>query len=374
MKVTKRARDIADVIALVDIKAMTNKDAAHELGMSDRTIKRYLKKFRDDGTEGLNYQGHKAWNRTDNKMEDLVVELKNERSGRSCPYITHLVYERTEKRIPPLTIWRILNRRREDLIVGTGNCAPTEPIKPYEMKRFGEMWQIDTTEGYWLKGYGKIYLILVIDDYSRGIVAGRFALKDDAVNNMLVIREGVERYDAPHTIKADNDSKFKPIRKKDKNQGATEIQRACSELGIVLFTHKPYNAKSKGKIEKRFPFIENWFIKEHEFRDLEDLNSKFQEWIKWFNTKYVVESTKAIPKSRFDNSAARSLPEGINLDDVFCFKDMRCVRRDAMISYKGNTYEIGSEYTRKKVELHVVPYKDTIRIWYDKELVKVIDL
>ena len=374
MKVTKRARDIAEVIALVDIKVRTVEEAADELGRSGRTIKRYLKKFREEGIEGLNYHGHEAWNRTDNRMGDLVVELKNERSERSCPHIKHLVYERTGKRIPRSTVWRILNRRREDLIEGGGNYAPIDPIKPYEMKRFGEMWQIDTCEGYWLKGYGKIYLILLVDDHSRGIVAGRFALKDDAVNNMLVIREGVERYDAPHTIKADNDSKFKPIRKKDKDQEATEIQRACSELSIVLFTHKPYNAKSKGKIEKRFPFIENWFIKEHEFRDLEDLNSKFQEWIEWFNTNYVVESTKAIPKSRFDNSAARSLPEGINLDDIFCFKDIRRVRRDAMISYKGDTYEIGSEYIRKKVELHVVPYKDTIRIWYAKELVKVIDL
>ena len=373
MKITKRARKIAEVIALLDIKVKTVEDAACELSRSERTIWRYLKKFKEEGIEGLNYRSHKAWNKTDDVAENLVVEIKNKRADRKCPLISHIVRERTGENIPRSTIWSILDMRRED-IVTVKDGVSTTPIKPYEMKRFGEMWQIDTTEGYWLKGYGKIYLILVIDDYSRGIVAGRFALKDDAVNNMLVVREGVERYGCPHSMKADNDSKFRPVKEKDKEQRATKIKRACDEIGIVLFTHKPYNAKSKGKIEKRFPFIENWFIKEHKFKNLDDLNEKFQEWIGWFNDNYVVGSTKVTPKSRFDDSAAKSLPEGVDLDDVFCFKDTRLVRKDATISYMGNKYEIGSKYMGKKVALHVVPYKKAIRIWYDKKLVKIVDL
>ena len=242
------------------------------------------------------------------------------------------------------------------------------------MKRFGDMWQIDTTEGYWLKGYGKIYLILIIDDYSRGILAGVFALKDDTASNMLAIRMAIEKYLVPHSIKADNDSKFKPLRKKDKEQGITEIKRACNELGAVLFTHKPYNAKSKGKIEKRFQFIDDWFIKENDFKDLEDMNSKFEVWTEWFNNDHVVESTKATPKSRFENSNTKPLPEGVDLDDIFCFKETRLVRRDATISYKGNKYEIGAEYMGKEVTLHITLDKNKIRIWHDKKLIKIINL
>lgn len=348
MKITKRAQDIVEVIALVNIKAKTIEEAVDELGISERTVKRYLKKFREEGIEGLNYQSHEAWNRTDNTTENIVVEIKNERPERSGPQISHLVHERTGKRIPRSTVWCILKRRCEDIVTREKREALTKPIKPYEMKRFGEMWQIDTSEGYWLKRYRKIYLILIIDDHSRGLLAGMFALKDDAVNNMLVIRAAIEKYGVPRTIKADNDSKFQPIRKKDKEQGITEIKRACNELGIVLFTHKPYNAKSKGKIEKRFPFVEGWFTKEHEFKDLKDMNSRFQGWIKWFNTGYVVESTKAIPKSRFNNSATKPLPEDVNLDDIFCFKDTRAVRTDATISYKGDKYEIGAGYMGKR--------------------------
>jgi len=373
MKITKRAQDIAEVIALVDIKAKSVEEAVDELGKSERTIKRYLKKFREEGIEGLNYRSHNAWNRTDEALENLVVEIKNERTGRSCPHIKHFVHERTGKKIPRYTVWRILNRRHRDVNTKRNNFVSTEPIKPYEMKRFGDMW-IDTCEGYWLKGYGKIYLILIIDDYSRGILAGIFALKDDAANNMLAIRSAIEKYGVPHSIKADNDSKFKPIRKKDKEQGITEIKRACNELGAVLFTHKPYNAKSKGKIEKRFQFIDGWFIKENEFKDLEDMNSKFGGWTEWFNCDHVVESINATPKSRFENSNTKPLPEGVNLDDIFCFKETRLVRRDAAISYNGNKYEIGAEYMGKQVTLHIAPDKNKIRAWHDKTLIKIINL
>ena len=374
MKITKRAQDTAEVIALVVIKAKSVKDAADELGKSERTIKRYLKKFREEGIEGLNYRSHTSWNRTNETTENIVVEIKNERSNRSCLHIKHFVYERTGKKISRSTIWCILKRKHEDITTKEKTESSTEPIKPYEMKRFGDMWQIDTTEGYWLKGYGKIYLILIIDDYSRGILAGVFALKDDTASNMLAIRMAIEKYLVPHSIKADNDSKFKPLRKKDKEQGITEIKRACNELGAVLFTHKPYNAKSKGKIEKRFQFIDDWFIKENDFKDLEDMNSKFEVWTEWFNNDHVVESTKATPKSRFENSNTKPLPEGVDLDDIFCFKETRLVRRDATISYKGNKYEIGAEYMGKEVTLHITPDKNKIRIWHDKKLIKIINL
>jgi len=373
MKITKRARDIAEVIALVDIKVKSIEEAAYELGKSERTIKRYLKIFRKKSIEGLNYNAHEAWNRTDKKIEELVVEVKNERLERSCPHIAHLVCERIGEKIPRVTVWRILKRRKRGIVTNE-ETNTKKPIKPYEMKKFGDMAQLDTTEGYWLKGCGKIYLILMIDDHSRGILAGRFALNDDAINNMLVIREAVEQYGVPHSIKVDNDSKFKPVRKKDQDQGVTEIKRACIELGTVMFSHKPYNAKSKGKVEKRLPFVENWFIKEHEFKDIEDMNSKFQGWIEWFNENYVVESTGVTPKSRFNNSAMKPLPEGVDLEDIFCFKDTRLVRSDATISYKGKRYEIGSEYMRKKVTLHTVPYKDVIRIWCNDKLIKILEL
>jgi len=43
-------------------------------------------------------------------------------------------------------------------------------------------------------------------------------------NNMLAIRQSIEKYWVPHSIKADNDSGFKPLKKKDKEQESRILQ------------------------------------------------------------------------------------------------------------------------------------------------------
>lgn len=45
MKITKRAQDIAEVIALVDIKAKSVEEAVDELGKSERTNKKIPEKI-----------------------------------------------------------------------------------------------------------------------------------------------------------------------------------------------------------------------------------------------------------------------------------------------------------------------------------------
>lgn len=51
-----------------------------------------------------------------------------------------------------------------------------------------------TSSGAWLEGYRRVYLVLLMDDYSRAILAGHFFDADSTYNNMLVLREVVERY------------------------------------------------------------------------------------------------------------------------------------------------------------------------------------
>lgn len=68
----------------------------------------------------------------------------------------------------------------------------------------------------------------------------------------------------------------------------TELHRALLELGVILITHLPGNARAKGKIERLFRFIQERFISEHTAKTLDKLN----------------------------------------LDDVFCLKQERKVAKD----------------------------------------------
>lgn len=361
---SERAIRIFETMKLVEIKAKTVDEACDELKVTRVSIYRYLRKLREKGIQGLNYQSHVAWNRIDNETENQIIEIKKERTGRSAPLICHLMKQKHGKKVFQSTVKRVIERCDIDF----KRTIVKEPIKPYEMKRFGDMWQIDTFERKCVPGMGTVYIVLVIDDYSRTILAGMAFKRDSTPNNMLLLRAAIEGYGIPHSIKSDNDSKFRTMRGK----GETEIVMACRELGCVMFPHRPFNPKSKGKVERRIPFIDGWFIKENKFKSLEDLNGKLQEFIAWFNTKFKVSSTGIEPVKRTRPSSTRKIPRGLNLDDVFCEKIVRCVRRDCTISFKSKRYVVGEKFIGEKVEVHVVHYKGIIRILHKKKLVKTV--
>ena len=246
------------------------------------------------------------------------------------------------------------------------------------MEALGQMAQMDTSSGSWLEGYRRIYLVLIMDDFSRTILAAKFFDSDSTYNNMLVLREAMEHYGVFPILYSDNDSKFKLIRyegsrfftyKEETLAGEviTEIHRALLELGVTLITHLPGNARAKGKIERLFKFIQERFISEHTAKTLDELNLQLERWVAWYNNHHINRDTRCAPKDRQIPSAFRSL-NGLNLDDVFCLKQERKVAKDNSFSLDGVTYTIPRQHNMVafKVRLHIHPGKK-IRVWHKDE-------
>ncbi len=57
------------------------------------------------------------------------------------------------------------------------------------------------------------------------------------------------------------------------------------------------------------------------------------------------------------NLSTKRIPSGLNLDDVFCIKIFRYVKRDCTFRYKSKKYLLGKKFIGEKVELHLVEYK-----------------
>lgn len=361
------------VLMLVKEKRITQRQAAEELGLSFSHIKRLLRRLRQAGGDPhcLDYQRtHPAPNRTSEEVREKVKSLKRQSRERSNALIADLLQELDELVIHPSTVRRIL--------IETGEYTRSHFRRPccrFEKEAFGELVQMDTSSGAWLEGYKRVYLVLVLDDYSRAILAGHFFDSDTTYNNMLVLRETVENFGIPCLLYSDNDSKFKLIRYPESRfftyqektlagEVITEVHRALLELGCALITHEPGNAQAKGKIERLFGFIQERFIREHTARTLEELDVQFQSWISWYNHKHINRDTGCIPLARVTPSVCKPL-NGLNLDDVFCLKEERKVGKDNSFSLNGVIYTIPREHNMVafKVQLHIHPNKK-IRVWH----------
>ena len=374
LKVLKRHQ----MLTLAMQRRITQREAASELGLSLSHTKRLLKRLREAGgdLDCLSYHRvHPAWNRSPEDIRERVVVLKRAKRERSNPLIAELLLEDSGYLLHPATVRRILQDAGEYT-----RSHYRRPSRRFEMTAFGQLCQMDTTSGAWLEGYRRTYLVLIMDDFSRSILAARFFDSDSTYNNMLVLREAVEGYGVFPILYADNDSKFKIIRYEGsrffnyqeatlEGETITAIHRALLELGITLVTHLPGNAKAKGKIERLFRFIQERFIPEHTARNLDELNSQLWEWISWYNTRHINRDTECAPISRQTPSALKPL-DGVDLDDIFCLKEERRVGKDNSFSFEGATYTIPRKHNMVafKVKLYIHP-GIKIRVWHKEDFI-----
>jgi len=387
----------AKVLGLVIKKKVTQSQAAKELELeSTRQIRRLLKKY-CKGKHSLSSLIHtrsgEPWNKIDTVIRDKVKEIKKMHPNFTNPHIAYVAQRELKER----GILVKLNRTTlRNILLELPNYKPAivrfRPAKRFEMENVGELVQLDTSSSKsWFFYLGKklTYCIVCLDDHSRKILAGHFFKSDDVYSNMLVLREVMEKYGVFEIAYTDCDSKFKFSPRKPSmyqtlivipDEVITQIKYALLKIGSTLLTHSPGNARATGKIEKWFQFLQSWFCREYEFKNLSlsELDKKFQEFIDFYNNRFH-EGIGETPNERFQRALEEGktrfspLPEDVNLDDIFCMIEKRCLKKDNTFSYDGTTYNLTRNrrsITRKaKVELHIHP-KKKIRAFYKDEFVQ----
>jgi len=399
-----KVRERFEVMNLLTSGVITESQAAEQLSLSLRQVQRLKERFISEGKtieSLLFHREHPQVNKIPDSVYQKVILLKQQGSHRSCQHIVELLPPLLSKKEKDWFIkWQkphfhLSYKTVENILKQAGIYEKvyekTDPARRFEMENFGELAQMDTSSFKNLCGYKRLYLILILDDHSRRILAGRFFLADSVYNNMLVLREAIERYGLFKMLYTDNASLFTYIRHKDYSWKAyrgqlhfyeskvnpeeivTEIEEALLELGIPVLPHYPGHPRAKGKIERKFSFIGRRFVEEvrGKVNRLFQLNSAFQTWINWYNYHWKNRDTKCTPEERKTPSVFKPLPKEINLDDVFCLKDIRKVDKTNSFSYQGKTYTLNhkNNLVAFKVELHIHPEKK-IRVFHQGKLME----
>lgn len=337
-----------NVLALVDCGLLSATQATKELGVSKRHVRRLLRKFRE---LGKNFRAflvtpRRAVNRIPERIVHAVLSFKRENPSRSNQRIAELVELECVETIPANTVRNILIRH--DCYEKATRERRVFTKLEDRITVSGQMLQMDTCEGTWLKGYRRVNLITIMDAYSRYIVGGRWVDTDSAWNNIAVLRSVIKKYGVPEILYTDNASFFKVVRHnrsiyqrhKPNDEYETTIERIMLELGSALITHKPYEPQGKGRIERFFQFAQSRFIAEHTATTLKELNQQFRKWIKWYHEKHVIRTIGCVPKDRFSLQGFRPVPKDANLDRVFSFQYTRKVDKYNGFSFEGHHYTI----------------------------------
>jgi hypothetical protein len=256
----------------------------------------------------------------------------------------------------------------------------------FEMAGPGELYQHDSSNHIWLPDTGQQQeVILTEDDHSRLIVNGVLVEKETVWQHMKQTRETIEKYGMPLVYYVDRHSIFKfndphgvRVSYDREEEAITQYRRALESLGIgVSYTPKG-EGSAKGKVEKRFDYLQRrvpFLCEKYHVKEVREGNKILrEEVIPYYNERHVHEETGEIPQERWNKairegkSRLKPVPWGMNLDYVFALHYPRLVRKDGNIHFQKREWRV-DDFIGERVTVALIPYKkfailkDGQKIW-----------
>jgi hypothetical protein len=342
----------ADRDRLVSLKKakkrlITQREAAVELGLSIRQVKRLLVALKKHGDKAVVHglRGKASNRKIEAKMEREAVKIL------SAP-----VYEGFG---PTLAAEYLAKKHkieasketvRKWMITGKLWRAKKEKVKQVHVwrprrSRFGELVQWDTSEHDWLEGRGeRLYLIAMIDDATSRLFA-QFVRHDSTEENMKLLWSYVEKFGRPLSFYTDKASLFQTAEKRKRDEPGvekdrvemppTQIGRALQELGVTwIAAHSP---QAKGRVERNFGTAQDRLVKGMRVAGVKTIGQANEyltnDYLAWWERELTVEAANP-------DDAHRELDKSHNLAASLSHVERRQVRPDYTLRWDGKLYQI----------------------------------
>jgi len=351
---TQRDRDRLVVLKKAEKKLITQQQAAEELSLSERQIRRMLVRLKEEGDSAVVHKlrGQRSNRRlADQTIETIVRVLSQEVYQGFGPTLASEHLRRKHK----ITIGReCLRKAMIKAGLWRSRKQRVESIHEWRPRRScrGELVQWDTSTHDWLEGRGeRLYLIHMIDDATSELLA-RFVRSDSTESNMQVLRDYLERNGRPVAFYTDKAALFQTTPRVPRDQAQlcrdeceplppTQIGRALAELGIAWIpAHSP---QAKGRVERSFATAQDRLVKEMRVagvRTLEQANRFLHDdFLPWWNQHLVIAAAHPA-------DAHRPLGQDHDLAAILCAVEKRQVNNDYTIQVGHRFYQIERESVR----------------------------
>ena len=320
---------------------------AEMLGVSERQVRRWIRRVEKDGEAGMVHRGRgRRSNRAyEGSLKRRVVALYRKRYRDFGPT---LFGEKLEEREGIVLGTETLRRWLIEAELWAGSRKRRAHHRWRERKRnCGEMVQIDGSHHAWLEDRGpKMVLMSYVDD-ATGRVMARFYEYEGTMPAMESFRRYVKRFGLPVSVYLDNHTTYKSPAKatvEERLAGRrpkSEFERALDELGVeVIHSHSP---QARGRIERSFRTFQDRLVKEMRLEGIATMdaaNAFLATYLRGHNRRFARAA---------QGDVHRTLPQGIDLDRVLSIQTTRRVRNDGTVMHRRCLYEILETHRPKSV-------------------------
>jgi putative transposase len=239
------ASEIAEVLSVLALSPLSKSQVLKEMGIPRRTYYNWVRREKEGKLGSSRCKSGRPWNKVAQEEEPLVIDMARSSPELSPRQLAFRLVDRNGISISESTVYRIL--RREGLVRRVevkGFAAGKEYHR--KTKRPHEMW---ATDCIYLKviGWGYYYLITVMDDYSRYILAWELRTDMRADSLIDVIQQAVDITGMSEVLL--NHRTFLLS-----DNGSGYVSRAFGDylrlVGIRHILASPFHPQTNGKVER----------------------------------------------------------------------------------------------------------------------------
>ncbi len=344
-KESKRLHIIHQVLA----RQITQTAAAGLLGLSDRQLRRLIKRVRTEGDDGICHRsrGKASNHRILPKIKARTLRLfKQEYADFNLTHATEKLSEVHGIAISDETLRLWLN---EAEISYKKRRAKKHRQRRERKACFGELVQIDGSHHDWFEGRGPICVFMGYIDDATGVVFGRFYDYEGTIPALDSMKRYIKLYGVPQSVYLDKHSTYKsraeptideqlsgqePMSHFEKSMAALEVE--------VIHANSP---EAKGRVERLFKTLQDRLVREMRLqgiKSVDEANVFLETYLPKHNRRFRKEA-------REKADLHRPVLPARELDRILCIKEDRTVKNDFTIAYANKLYQIEQNTRAKKV-------------------------
>ncbi|MEM1114769.1 MAG: ISNCY family transposase [Pseudomonadota bacterium] len=334
---------------------LTQEQAAQLLGLCDRSFRRYLNRYEEDGMEGLmdkrisEVSARKA-------PVDEVLRLEALYRERYDGWTVKHFFERyqDEHRGSRSYTW-VKSRLQEANLVTKGKKRGPQRRRRPRAPLPGMMIHQDGSTHEWVSGQ-TWDLIVTMDDANSELYCAQFVQEEGTLSSFAGVKAVLSKKGLFSSFYSDRGSHYwltKEAGTKVDKQRPTQFGRAMNQLGIQMIA--AYSPEARGRSERFFRTLQDRLPKELALAGITTMDkaNRFLErsYLRRFNQRFMVEPAE-------EGDAFVPLL-GVDIDNILCRQAERAVGRDNCVAYQGKVLQLpGNQirhYSKARVRVHEYP-------------------
>jgi len=228
----------ADILRMVETMSRRKRQALMALGIARSTYYRWRQGQPDSGNR------KKPWNQITPEEDNKILAVAMESPELSSRQLATWITDNAGFAISESTVYRILCReglvKRQETQLKAAKEYHTKTTRPHQM------WATDASY-FRVAGWGYYYLVTVMDDYSRFILAWKLQ-KDMSANSLIeVVQDAVDATGITDVPVEDRTNLLS-------DNGAGYLSRSFRDylqlIGIRHILAAPFHPQTNGKLER----------------------------------------------------------------------------------------------------------------------------